>query len=302
MKHRRIKLPDGRKVSSRIDPLDSLLRDESVIPRKINPVPGQQTEQELGHESSASADIVDVNNLAGCEVTILGAGSVGSYVASSLAAASIIINLFDFKSVQHKHTKGGRTIYEKSQVGRYKVDASKEKFERDYPGTTVNANPYNVAKVPDREFEMIIQRSYALILALDDPEQILRFNDLAYPLVEIIQVAMHARALSGHIGITIPYVTPCLRCTLEITKSTDIRRLDGEPGNSWHIRRVAHEAAMIAVDIMYAKVTGQNITRWDPSKNLVYIANTQQELSPEGPGLRFEGSRKRPGCPICNSR
>jgi hypothetical protein len=63
---------------------------------------------------------------------------------------------------------------------------------------------------------------------------------------------------------------------------------------------VAQQAARIAVDISYSKVTGQHISRWDTSKNLVYIANTKQTLSPDGPGMKFEGSQRQTGCPVCN--
>jgi hypothetical protein len=51
---------------------------------------------------------------------------------------------------------------------------------------------------------------------------------------------------------------------------------------------------------MYSKVTGQPIIRWDTTKNLLFIANTKQDSSPEGPGLIWESSRKRPGCSVCS--
>ena len=143
-------------------------------------------------------------------------------------------------------------------------------------------------------------RSLVVILAIDDPQQMIRISDLAYPIVELIQVAMHTGGLSGHIAVCVPFVTPCLRCTLDVSGPRDIHRLDSEPANSLDIVTVAQQVARTAVDIMYSKVTGQHITRWDTSKNLIYIANTKQELSPDGPGIRFEGSQKRPGCPVCN--
>jgi hypothetical protein len=96
-------------------------------------------------------------------------------------------------------------------------------------------------------------------------------------------------------------VTPCVRCTLGINSSQDIHRLDGERGNSLDIVNVAQQAARITADILYSKVTGRPTTRWDNSKNLIYVANTREELSPDGPGLHFEASQKRPGCAICSS-
>ena len=145
-------------------------------------------------------------------------------------------------------------------------------------------------------------RSLAVILVIDDPEQIIRISDLAYSIgVELIQVAMHAGGLSGHIAVCVPFVTPCLRCTLEISGSQDIHRLDSEHANSIDIVTVVQYAARIVTDIMYSKVTGQHITRWNTSKNLIYIANTKQEISPDGPGIFFESCQKRADCPICSS-
>lgn len=245
---------------------------------------------------------MDVSRLAGQEATVLGGGSVGGYVAYFLAAARLVLNIVDFKSVRPKHTRGGRTIYESSQVGPKKVYAAKEKIERDYPGTVVHPYPFNVLEIPDIELRRMLRMSSVLIIAIDDSEAILRVNDLGYWLVEMVQVAMHARAMSGHVAISVPYVTPCLRCSLDVTAPTDIRSLDAEPGSGWHIRHVAHQAATMAIDIMYSKVTGQPITTWDISKNVIYIANTRDEFSPDGPGMRFEGSQKRPGCPVCASQ
>jgi hypothetical protein len=80
-----------------------------------------------------------------------------------------------------------------------------------------------------------------------------------------------------------------------------MRRLDSEPANSLDIVNLAQNAARFALDIAYSKVTGRPIIRWDPTKNLIFIANTKQDTSPDGPGLHFEDSRRWPGCPVCNS-
>jgi ketopantoate reductase len=55
--------------------------------------------------------------MAGSEVTILGAGAIGSYLSDFLAPAQFILNTVDYKKVQSKHTCGGRTIYDPLQIG-----------------------------------------------------------------------------------------------------------------------------------------------------------------------------------------
>jgi len=99
----------------------------------------------------------------------------------------------------------------------------------------------------------------------------------------------------------VPFITPCLRCTLGIDMAKDITRLDSEPANALDIMIVAQQAARIALDIAYSKVTGQPITRWNTAKNLIWVSNTKDECSQDGPGLTFESSRKRPGCSVCDN-
>jgi molybdopterin/thiamine biosynthesis adenylyltransferase len=234
-------------------------------------------------------------------MTVLGAGSVGSHLVYSLGPAGLAINVIDAGTVRPRHAQGGRTAYDPTQVGIKKVSALKQKVERAFPGTVVNSLPYNTAEVPDAVFRALFAKSLVVILAIDDPQQIVRISDLAYPITELIQPVMHAKGESGHIALSIPFVTPCLRCILGINDATDIRRLDSEPAAGLDIAAVAQQAARIALDIAYSKVTGRPITRWDPTKNLIFITNTKQEMSPEGPGIHFEGSRTRPGCPTCDN-
>jgi len=297
-----IKMPDGRLVKPKPDRLASFLAEcKPFIPKATGGhYTLNDTSQPPSQQQLYNSETFDMSKLAGDEVTIYGAGSVGSHLSYALGPAGLSINSIDYKKVQVKHTCGGRTIYDRTLVGLKKVYAIRQKIEHDFPGTKVNPYPYNASEIPDIELKSLSVRSLVIVLAIDDPLQMLRIGDLAYPITEVIQVGMHTRAESGHIAISVPFITPCLRCTLGIQDAQDIHRLDSEQANSWDIMNVAQQAARIAIDIIYSKVTGQNINRWDTSKNLIYIANTKQELSPDGPGIHFEGSQKRPGCPICN--
>jgi len=262
----------------------------------------ESTETPTRASIAYSTESFDSRAIVGAEVTMLGVGSVGSHCTSHLAPAQLRINCVDDKEVQPRHTQGGRTIYDPSQIGLRKVDALRAKVERNWPGTTVIPYPYKTSDIPDAELLDIFARSLVVVLAMDDPDEILRVARLAYPVTDLVQVAMHAQAKSGHIALSIPFVTPCLACTLGISRAGQIRRLDSEAGNAWDIITVAQLTARVVIDLLYSKIAGQPITRWDASKNLIYIANTAQEISPDGPGITYEGSRKRPGgCPICNN-
>jgi len=238
--------------------------------------------------------------LHGAEVTQIGAGSVGSHLAYGFGPAELRLNLLDWGTVKAKHTEHGRTIYDTTQIGMKKVHAAKQKLEREFPGTKINAWPYSTAEVPDCEFKSMFARSLVVILVIDDGPEILRLAALAYPITELIHAAMHRNGDSGHIVVSVPFATPCLPCTLGIRQAADIRTLASEPASSLDIIQIAEYSARMALDIAHSKVTGRRISRWDTAKDLIYITNTREELSPDGPGVHYETSQRRPGCAICN--
>jgi len=300
----RDKLPNGGYVRHRPDRLMMHLEKGSqAVPVELPvPIALPPTSDFAGASSPVdySTPDFDPNNLRGYEVTAFGIGSLGGGLQERLAAAPLTFNVVDDKKVEKKHLQFGRTVYEPAHVGLFKVEALKRRIERDHPATTVIPLPYNVREIPTIEIQSLIRKSLLVILAIDDPESILRISDLAWSQVEMIQAAAHRQARSGHIAISIPLVTPCLRCTLGIDSPQRMTRLDSESANSLDIATITLHAATIAMEVMYSKVTGRDITRWDPSKNLLYIANRREELSPDGPGLHWESSQKRSGCTICN--
>jgi len=297
------KTPSGKYIQRKPDRLRLYLSQHTApvpAPWLATAHPEPQTQQPgTSSDRPYRTDTFDSGKLAGVELTVIGAGSMGSHMARQLGPARALLNVMDDKTVQAKHTEGGRTAYTPDQIGQRKVEALRSIVERDYPGTKVIPYPYKTSDIPDVELQQIFARSSVVVMAMDDPPEILRNAKLIYPLTELVQVAAHGGAVSGHIVLSSPFATPCLACTLNISGASDIHRLDSEPANSWDIIAIAQLAARMVVDIIYSKVTGQPITRWDTSKNLIYIANTKQELSPDGPGLHHEGSTRRPDCPIC---
>jgi hypothetical protein len=301
-----IKLPDGTLTRHKPDPLALFLAEHQparyATPSPPAPPKGTGVDGSPSGERGYSTESFDISKLAGFEITQFGAGSVGSHLTCALGPAGLTINVIDPGIVQARHATGGRTAYDPTQVGLKKAHALEQKINQNCTGTVIHPLPYNTAEIPDTELTSMLRRSLAVILAVDDPRQILRISDLAYPITEIIQPAIHAKGESGHIALSIPFVSPCLRCTLDITDATDIHRLDSEPASGLDITSVAREAARIALDIAYSKVTGRPIRRWDITKNLVYLSNTKDELSPDGPGIHFlDGSQRRPDCPVCNN-
>jgi hypothetical protein len=300
------KMPDGRFAKPQIRKLELYLKSRrpqgTVVERPVPPGGPLQGAPSSDLPSDDNPGQFDPETLSGHEIAILGAGAVGSYLAFFMAVAGLVLHIIDFKKVEPKHLRGRRTVYTPDCLGLFKVEALKRRIEADRAGALVRTYPCNVSQFTMSDLKAMFQRCLIVILAIDDPEQIVRVGDLAYAIVELMHVAMHARGKSSHIITSAPGLTPCLRCTLQISTARDIHRLDREPANSLDIMNLAQHAATFATDIAYSKVTGCRITRWDTSKNLIYIANTREELSPGGPGLHYESSQKRPGCSVCNNK
>ena len=260
---------------------------------------GPDLPSESSVPSYATLDF-DVTRLRGREIIIFGAGSVGGYLAWTLGVAQLKIHLFDNKKVEVKHTRSGRTIYSTDQIGQFKVNAAQAKIEHNFTGTSVVPAAYQVAEIPDGELIRRFQKVAIVMLVIDDPGQIARINRLAYQYVSIVQAGIHRQGASGHVAFTIPGQTPCLACTLGLTSPRDIHRLDSEPAAGIDISLVSQHAARIALLLMYSRITGQPVTRWRPDRNLIYVSNTREDLTPDGPGIILEGSRRRPACPVCH--
>ena len=301
MKHKYKKTPSGRFIQSVPDKLYLSLLTEASLPDS-EPFTFNMEVNE-GHDNPShnyATNDFDIRKLYGLEVTVLGGGSVGGYISWALGPAQLLMNLIDSKRVEYKHTSTGRTIYDPTQIDMFKVEAAKIKLEANFIGTRVNPLPYDVAEIPDPEIIQMLERSAIVILVIDDPAQILRINRLAYKLTEIIQVGITHQGKSGFITISIPYTTPCIACTLGITDQKDIHRLDSEPASGIDISIVSQQAARIALDLIYSKVTGNLPARWDVKKNFILITNTQQPENPDGPGITYEESQRRHDCPVCS--
>lgn len=311
MRKKLVKLPGGKVVAFRPAPIAKYLagststtlmqhRPVSVSPPPLPPAPQENPTHPT--TSDSNRQVMDISILEEANVLIIGCGAVGSYIAHLLAAVtSLVITIIDFDVIEYKHTQGARTIFEAGQVRKKKVYAAKEKIERDYPLSIVNPYPYNVLDLPAIVLTQLAKKAAIVINAIDSGDGMLRINDLFYSIVEVLYVAAHRAAASGHIITTAPFATACLRCCMDIESADDIRTLHAEPGLGVDIRIIAHHCVTIALELMFAKATGQPIERWDVTRNIFYIANRQQQHSPDGPGVIMQQGHKRPGCPICST-
>jgi len=145
MNPRLVRLPGGDVLRFREDPAASYFDAAGMT--VVNDGP----EAASGPPSPASVDSKTrsfTEVLRGKSVLVIGAGAVGSHVAYGLAAYSLVIHLVDKDTVDYKHTRAARTIYEPVQVHKKKVYAARYKIERDFPGSKVLPYHCDVNDVP----------------------------------------------------------------------------------------------------------------------------------------------------------
>lgn len=303
---KRVKLPDGKVLPCRPDPMERYLTqvsDQRLAESFVSlPPEGPQQHRQRSDSVDPGEQVLDTTRLEGCEVVIIGAGTVGSNTAYLLAAAaSLVIHLIDFDNITFQNTRGGRTIYTPGQVRQKKVFAAKERIKRDFPACTVHPYQCNVMDLQESELRRLAKKAAIVINAIDDAAGMLYVNNVLYWLVELLFPALHSGAHTGQIILTFPYASACLRCCLGINSAAQIRTLHGEPALASDIRTVANYCVTIAMEIMFSKVTASPTQQWDITKNIFYFANRREPLSPDGPGVHLQRAEKRQGCPICSA-
>ncbi len=297
------KMPGGRVEIRRPHPMMKLLDDSAseldvnaVLPEKVS-MPANVPD----NNDSAAEQVADLSLADGCQLMVLGAGSVGGYIAYFIAGAfKAAIYLLDFDILETRNTRAGRSIYKPGFTGMKKVYAAREIIEADFPGSRIIPLSYNIMDVPDIELLRLARQCSVVICAIDDARAMFRINKLLYNKITILYPAMHNSARTGHIIVTTPGKSACLQCSMDIDDPGQIQTLHGEPGWGLDIRNVANHCATAACQIIHANTSKQDINRWDPEKNIFYFSNARNNTSPDGPGILLEAAEKRKGCPVCS--
>ncbi|RGD62023.1 hypothetical protein DR950_33610 [Kitasatospora xanthocidica] len=114
------------------------------------------------------ADIQQI--LARTVVTVVGIGGVGLTVAAALAGAGIgCLILADHDRVEDSNLNR-QLLYTRSDIGRYKVDAARERLLERHPDLDVVLHPDQVTF--QTQFARLMRRCDLLVLAADDPDHL----------------------------------------------------------------------------------------------------------------------------------
>ena len=315
MLRRFLRHPDGLMKPARLhDEFDRLVMDAPPhpapeVPRPPDPgvaaapdtnaLPAPDADEAGTNRHEAQmAQASDLEQIAGLEVGVIGAGAVASWASLLLSFYGLQLHVFDLDRVTLSNTLVARTIYSRPHIGMYKVDALKQILGMLCPETTVHAYPHNLDEVPDIELERLAQRCGLFLGLIDHPDSLIRLNRIVYPRATMICGGLHRGARTGHVIVTAMGV-PCLRCSLELNGQQQMRTLNAEAGLGCDISRTAHMIATMALDLLLAQVNHRPITRWDPRRNIAFLTNYATTDSPEGPAVIYDSATADPNCSVC---
>jgi len=211
-----------------------------------------------------------VNALGMSSVTLIGLGSVGSYMAEQLIRSGLeTITIIDSDIVEASNIS--RTVYTLHDINRKKTDALEHRLKQINPNICVNKFPSSLQELGGNVLESVIKKSDLVIATTDDPQAQSIINSCAfYSSVPAVFVGLYRGAKGGEVAITIPTLTPCLQCMTglrrkvesegsKVTRNADYgtNRLIGEVALNSDIQHVSSAALKICYSLI-ASLKGED--------------------------------------------
>jgi len=262
---------------------------------------------------SRAQEIVNLEAFAKKRVAIIGLGSVGSLCAVQLAKCGIsnfalVDN--DILTVQNI----SRHQCDLIDLGKYKVDAVKEKILRINPTAVIDVFPVDMLIVSQNDRKDIFDNTDMVIASTDsNTVQFISNHEAVLHKTPALFIGCYEKALSGEIIIYIPRKTPCFNCAVPFRKnrmlkakhdySTDTSKIIAEPGLSIHIEYITNLALMLCVSILQGRKSWGYRRFIKPllPNNIVFVNAGSNSIMFSHPLQIRYGSVKRK-CSVCSKR
>ncbi len=165
----------------------------------------------------------DQEKLKSAQVTVVGAGGLGSPVLSYLAAAGVgHIHIIDNDNVALSNLNR-QVLYSEGDIGSYKAEKAAQKLTALNP--EIHFSP-TIAELNDKNAKNLLASSDILIDCLDNYASRFIMNEYAV-LHEVPLVHAGIHSFNGQLTTILPGTTPCLQCIFagfkDETRSSDQR-------------------------------------------------------------------------------
>lgn len=197
---------------------------------------------------------------------IAGCGSVGSLVALELARSGVgKFVLIDNDIFAYHNICRHQCVI--SDVGKYKVDAVKERILQINPNAIVEALPTIIERVPKEIFDLYCIPNQSILIGCgDNRESDLYSDEISYLMnIPFISIGFWERAYAGEIFYTVPNKLPRYKKLYEnigdmsgrksqnhrfYTNEEDLEKVSFEPGISVDINFVTIVAIKLIIDLL----------------------------------------------------
>ncbi|WP_432193703.1 ThiF family adenylyltransferase [Streptomyces sp. bgisy027] len=262
--------------------------------------------------------------LAGRHVLLVGAGSVGSYLADVLVRSGVgRLTVVDPDRVEAANI--GRSLFIAHDIGTPKAKASVRHLRNVHPGVKARAWRASVADIPPKRWRKLLPHVDLVIAATDDNAAQQRLNHLAYWFgTPAVFVGLYQGAAGGEVVFSKPPL-PCWACSTGGVRESlgglgmrpdtdyDTGRSFAVPGLLPDIQHVASSGAKIALALLHGderdRITCFLAKPLEEQLSMVLMAMEPDhwlfpKVMGEVPGQHaFQSiwvrTGRRPDCPVC---
>lgn len=197
--------------------------------------------------------------LAGRRALVVGAGSVGSFMADELVRAGVEdVVVVDGDLVELANLS--RTVYRAGDVGRPKASVLAHHLRQVNPDVQVDAFDLCLQEVDPTVLGEVVATCDLVVGATDDPSCQALVNHWCQHLgVPSLYVGLYAGARAGEVVVSVPGITPCYRCATSVRHAGEAEqpepdygtgRLQGEVALGSDIHLVAAAGVKVALGLL----------------------------------------------------
>ena len=202
-------------------------------------------------------------SISSAAVTIVGAGSVGSYLAEHLVRSGVrSFTMIDPDEVSLHNLS--RSSFDFDHVSTPKVAACDEVCKKINPSISFKQHHCRLEDIPKEELRELIGNSSLVIACTDDPGTQALVSRMTWATETVAVFAgLYRGAKGGEIAFSVPGLTPCMECTIggqrkqqlsnpELADRQDYGtgRLEGEVALGCNIHHVSTAALRIILDLL----------------------------------------------------
>lgn len=242
-------------------------------------------------------------------VLIVGAGSVGSYIALLLVRAGVRrLRIVDFDEVSHSNLC--RTVYRECDIGRPKTDALAEVLRSVRADVEVALVNRSLSQVHDDEVGAWITESDLVVAATDHPPTQGRLGTLSYGKCPALFAGVYAKGEGGEVICTLPEETPCYHCILGNVRGENgpnrgtvdyglgPGQLAAEPALGCDILHVTVCAAKLALALLL-RGSGSVVEQvFEPARSVLFVGNAASWIWREPFETVWARAERRASC-VC---